>query len=225
MARQSQTLITQVAERLGARIIRNGLEPGDILGTERGLAAQFGVAYGTMRESVNRLRSMGILRGKPRRGLIVQKPVVADLFAYLLPFIALDEREFKELIDFRIAIEFGALQLAIERADEEIFERMQETLEPFETLQSAGKISEADPYDIKFHSLLLEASGNNLLAGLHGVISRYFVKEEEKFPQLRYQSDPNRIGDHRNLLTAIRAKDYANAAKILRIHLPGFSYS
>ncbi len=219
---KTTTLSAQLAERVYARIRRQGLSPGDVVGTERGLAADFGVAYGTMREAVGRLRGIGIVSGRPRKGLIVKCPAPSHLFGQMLPFIATNENDLAQLRDFRVAIEMGALDWAVERADEQILTQMEETLEPFEQLQKAGRVREGHEFDIRFHSLLLQASGIELLAGFHGVISEYFTQLLRKCPSLACRSDSGHAQDHRNLLAALRARDRHRAAEILRTHLRWF---
>ena len=217
-----QALHEQITERLCARILRGGLEPGDVLGAERKLAEEFGVSYDTIRESVQRLRALGIISSKQRVGLVVNKAEPVQLFSQLMPFMAYSQDDFDQLLEFRIAIEIGAVALTVERVREDILLQMESTIEPFEQLQKEGRILEADVYDLEFHSLLLKASSNELLSGLHSVISKYFQKSSNVFPVLTKHANPERTGDHRNLLKAIKQKKTFEAIEILQQHLRGW---
>ena len=66
-----QTLASQVAKRIHQKIRHRKLQPGDALGTEFGLAEEFGVSRNIVREAVGRLRALGIVKGKQRIGLVV----------------------------------------------------------------------------------------------------------------------------------------------------------
>jgi DNA-binding GntR family transcriptional regulator len=130
-----------------------------------------------------------------------------------------DDDDVDELLTFRLSIEVGALIRTVGHADETILKKMEETIEPFERLRAEGRVVAANPYDIKFHSLLLQASGSSLLSSLHEVIGRFFIKAERKFPQLGVRARPAAALEHRQLLEAIRAGDQAKAVSILHHHL------
>lgn len=219
---KNQTLIAQLADRLYTRIVRRGMQPGDRFGTERELAADFGVAYGTMREAVGRLRGQGILTGRPRHGLIVQRPSPFAHFGQILPLLTSDEQDVARLREFRASIELGALHLAIDRADSSQLDQMHKTIEPFESLQARQKTDEADVYDIRFHELLLQASGNEYLMSLHDVINQYFVRVRKQYPGTAYAAIPARTREHRLLLAAMRKGNRRDAADILWRHLIEF---
>ncbi len=219
---KNQTLIAQLADRLYTRIVRRRMQPGDRFGTERELAADFGVAYGTMREAVGRLRGQSILTGRPRHGLIVQRPAPFEHFGQILPLLTSDEHDVARLREFRASIELGALHLAIDRADPAFLDQMHETVEPFETLQAQQRTEESDVYDIRFHELLLQASGNEYLMSLHDVITQYFVRVRKQYPGTAYGAIPARTREHRLLLGAMRKNDRREAADILWRHLIEF---
>lgn len=219
MNKKNQTLTNQLSDRLYARIVRNGMQPGDVLGTERQLAMDFGVAYGTMREAVGRLRGQGILSGRPRHGLIVERPAPFQQFERLLPLLAAEQSDLKQLLDFRVGVEMGALALAIGRAPAEVLDQMEQTLKPFARHQSSGNAVEADVYDIRFHTLLLDASGNEYLSSLHEVISRFFGRVRTELPVVADATSPRSAAEHRMLLKALRQGDRAAASDILWKHL------
>lgn len=219
---KSNTLINQLAKSLYARILKRKLQPGDVLGTERQLATDFGVAYGTMREAVGRLHGQGILEGRPRHGLIVQRPDPFKQFGQILPLLAGDDQDIIQLRDFRVSIELGALHLAIGRVTAADLKEIEATLDPFEKLQKQKRSAEADVYDIRFHQLLLNASGNNYLMSLHEVITRYFKQVHKEYPGTAASADWARTREHRVVFEAMQAGDRHKAADALWHHLVDF---
>ena len=61
----------QVAEHIAARIEAGELEPGRKLSPERELAAEYGVAYNTMRSAMQVLRDRGLIVTMQGRGTYV----------------------------------------------------------------------------------------------------------------------------------------------------------
>ena len=216
MAESKTTLISQISERVHARIIKNDLAPGTILGTEQDLADTYGVGYNTMREALGRLRALGIVTGKQRKGVIVREPRPFAALTSILPLIAKEREDLKSLHDFRAAIELGAVHWAVLRATQEQVDEMEATLEPFERLHQNGPSKESLAYDSRYHELLLEMSGNKLLCSLHGVINDYFGIVLRKKPVK--QVPTGRAKDHRDLFEAIREKDVDQASKVLWRH-------
>lgn len=64
----------QAARHLEARIRAGELAPGSRLAGERDLAAEYGVALGTMRKAVGVLRDKGLLIVVPSKGVFVAEP-------------------------------------------------------------------------------------------------------------------------------------------------------
>lgn len=69
----------RIADDIQHRITAGELLPGSVLPSEVSLAAEFGVARGTVREAVSLLRERGLVATEPGRGSVVQRAsVVAD---------------------------------------------------------------------------------------------------------------------------------------------------
>jgi DNA-binding GntR family transcriptional regulator len=63
-----------MADHIEARIVAGDLRPGDRLPGERDLAAEYGVALGTVRRATQELRDRGLVRTVPVKGTFVTKP-------------------------------------------------------------------------------------------------------------------------------------------------------
>src|SRR5690349_774028 len=69
---QSHSLTTLVRRELERRILAGELAPGDKL-NEEGLAAQFNVSRGPVREAFRALESAGLVRTEKNRGVFVRQ--------------------------------------------------------------------------------------------------------------------------------------------------------
>jgi GntR family transcriptional regulator len=69
-------IYVQVAEHIAARIEAGELKPGQRLPPERDIADQYGVAYSTMRKSMEILRERGLIMTMHGRGTFVNDPAL-----------------------------------------------------------------------------------------------------------------------------------------------------
>lgn len=73
--RESQLVYVAVAEHVVARVQAGDLRPGARLPSERDLAAEYGVAYMTVRRAMARLREEGWVESVHGKGTFISDPV------------------------------------------------------------------------------------------------------------------------------------------------------
>lgn len=212
------SLCAQVAQQLRGRIDRLGLKPGDRLGTERDLANEMGVSVRTLREAARQLRTMGLLTSRRGVGLLVTEPNLTENLATALPMYAQSTDNLDELTRLRYVLETGAIRLAVGNVTEAQLAEMEKMADRYHELQEEGRMREADKCEMRFHSLLLEATGSVLVGELHGVIVRFFCATAE-YPEIGDVRNPDRSGDHRLICEAIRSGDVDRATRVLEEHL------
>ena len=111
---QTATTLEETVERLGTAIRLGLLGPGDRLPPERELADQLGIARSTLRQALTSLTESGhlvALRGRGGGTFVSDAPPLAEGSR-----VQLSEGHWRELLDFRTAVEVGAAVLAAERA-------------------------------------------------------------------------------------------------------------
>ena len=84
---RSATLADEVEESLLNYIKRSGLTPGDILPKEEVLSEQLKVSRHIVREGISRLKTLGLVESRKRKGLILTRP---NAFAGVLARCDLD---------------------------------------------------------------------------------------------------------------------------------------
>ena len=72
------SLVDRVVEAILETIKTNGLGVGDSLPTEVALTEELGVSRTVLREALARLRMIGLIESKKKRGIVITEP---DLFA------------------------------------------------------------------------------------------------------------------------------------------------
>src|SRR5215212_118632 len=111
---QTATTLEETVERLGTAIRLGLLGPGDRLPPERDLADQLGIARSTLRQALTSLTESGhlvALRGRGGGTFVSDAPPLAESRR-----AQLSAGHWRELLDYRIAVELGAAVLAAERA-------------------------------------------------------------------------------------------------------------
>jgi len=157
----------QVADALQRRVVTGELEPGVRLPTETMLASEFGVSRTTVREALRLLAAQNLVRTAKGAtgGSYVTVPSAGHLSASLRSGIGLlaDARDvsLEELLEARQLLEVPAARLAAVRRGDHDLERLRAAI-PGRPLELAAQ--EQFAYNSEFHSVVLEASGNVLLA-------------------------------------------------------------
>ena len=70
------TLIDQVEDSLLTYFKKNDLGRGDSIPNENSLAAELGVARSVVREALSRLKMMGLIHARPRKGMVLTEPSI-----------------------------------------------------------------------------------------------------------------------------------------------------
>ena len=203
---QTATTFEETVERLGTAIRLGLLGPGARLPPERDLADQLGIARSTLRQALTALVESGHLVAP------AAAPPIAESTR-----VELTEGHWRELLDYRIAVEVGAVVLAAERIGEAALARLREQVEtmrvpaPFATYRRA---------DVFFHLGIAEATGSPRLVAamteLQGEMSELIAHIAHP-PAVLEQSN----AQHAQLVTLLERRDAYAAARLVREHLQG----
>ena len=104
---QSVTLVDQVEDKLLNYFKNNDLSTGDPIPNELELAATLGVARNVLREALSRLKMMGMIESRTRRGMILTEPSILGGMKRVVDPRILSEESLFDILGFRIALEIG----------------------------------------------------------------------------------------------------------------------
>lgn len=161
-------LYAQVVEQLQDLIFEKHLRSGSRLPGERELCAQFGVSRTVIREATKVLAQRGMLMIEPGRGTFVTLPAEHDVARSIALFARARDVSFANLVEVRRALEPEIAELAAARATEMHRQRLQACIEVMDR-----SLTDPEAYvaaDQEFHSVLAEATGNDLFVAITGVI-------------------------------------------------------
>lgn len=202
-----------LARQLGIGIVTGEQAPGTILPGEIELADQLGVSRSVIREALRMLSAKGLVASKPKAGTRVRERQDWNLLdPELLGWMfegAPPPRDFvRSLFELRMIVEPAAAERAAERRSARQLSRMGHALEEMSTHGLGSEVGRAA--DQLFHSLILEATDNELLTSLSASIAaavRWTTLF--KYRLTKHPRDP--IPDHRILFEAIANADAAAA--------------
>jgi GntR family transcriptional regulator, transcriptional repressor for pyruvate dehydrogenase complex len=193
-----------VARQIKQAVLKGDLSVGDKLPSERDLIEQFGYSRSVIREALRLLEDDGLIRLQAGRngGAVVTNPDTTQIMSNIDMLLRMQQTGIKEVHEAQRLIEPMVVRLAIAKGSAEDFARIRETID----------LIEAHPDDIelvrvqsnRFHTLLGEATKNNVITIIAGIVRQIVV-------DLKYEGDAKealtiaRI--HRRILEAIEAKD------------------
>lgn len=209
-------LVTMATEALRARIDSGEWPVGSRIPIERELCELLGVGRSTVREAVRSLAALGMLEPLTARGTFVR----ATTPEHGRPLGSLAEYADEELLGLRRAIDIQAAQSAAARWDPADPERLGYLLYAEEDrLRGGGHPDPLGTHCTRFHSAIVRAAGNRLLADLDSALAA----------ELHARGMDERIAgavevaiclnEHDRILTAIRGGDVAAAAHWTSLHL------
>lgn len=196
----------------------------DKLPPERELAAEMGVSRVVLREAIVVLETLGVLDVRTRQGVYVKAPVMQNLSESLrfLPFLPTDF--VPQLMEMRRIIDIPAARLAAERRTEVEMLRIKECLYRLEhvALTDDDAIRRHAHYEFLFHSLLVDASHNSILARVYEALVSLMEKNNQILHQNLVQNRDwaSRVVEHhRRITAAIEARDAVEAAAAMQTHI------
>ena len=125
----------QIAHEIRMYIEREGLQPGDRIGTEHELAREFGVSRPTLREGLRRLAGSHLIRVQKGRagGVFVENTPNEGIGRHVSESIAAmlesDSVTLYELLEARMFLEVPLAGMAAERSDEATIEALTDAIE------------------------------------------------------------------------------------------------
>jgi GntR family transcriptional regulator, transcriptional repressor for pyruvate dehydrogenase complex len=212
---KTATTFEETVERLGTAIRLGLLPPGARLPPERDLAEQLGIARSTLRQALTTLTQSGHLvavRGRSGGTFVADHPPLAEGRGLAL------EGEWRDLLDYRVAVECGATLLAAERATEDDLDRLERhaaamatVLEDFPAYRRA---------DVLFHLGLAEATRScrlvSAMTEVQGGMSELFAHIPHPPRVLEHAN-----GQHARLVDHLRNRESARAVRLMREHVEG----
>jgi GntR family transcriptional repressor for pyruvate dehydrogenase complex len=217
VAGRSASLSSQIVADVREALFARRLKPGDVIGTEKDIAARFGVSRIVARDALRTLEALGIAeirmgkgggarvaRGNPR--------LFAEALAVQLDLTGVSAAE---IMDAQRAIECLAAELAAENATVADVARLKRLLAEAE--RAMDDVAEYTKLSREFHLAVAEASHNRVL--VVQLISLEHVAWPAQNTTLTPQVSRRILDVHRELAGLIEMRDAAGARRLMDEHV------
>jgi len=200
---QRESTSAQITRQLREGIMYGRLPAGAQL-SEAGLAAEFGVSRGPLREAMQRLVQEGLVRSELNRGLFVKE---------------LDEDEIRDIYLTRTAIETAAARaLAHSDSAEAAAQKLRERAGVMAAAAKSGDLKALADADFAFHEELVSLAGS---PRLHRVHETLMVETRMCMTALQgtYFDAEAQVAEHTRIADAVASGDDAVLQQEIQEHM------
>lgn len=153
------TMADIVEVRLIEFLKKKAFQPGDALPKELEMAEALGVSRNVVREGLSRLKMLGLIESRKKRGMVFVRPDILGSFEKILDPIIMDDTTLKDIFELRLVLEMGLGELLyLKKTDKDIKE-----LEKIAKTQDIEDNTFRIKQEIAFHGKLYEITGNETL--------------------------------------------------------------
>jgi DNA-binding GntR family transcriptional regulator len=203
MRRPRRALRHDVRDGLVQSILDGEYGPGDRL-VEMHIARTYGTSQGPVREALRELEMLGFVRSEPHRGTYVRDPW---------------QRGMLELYEVRAALEEFAARIATPHLCADVSE-LQAEVDGMAAAALRNDVHAAVEHSERFHRLIVEGSGNQLLNTMWSSLS---ITDHTALTMVTLSLDLDTLAiSHQPIVDAIAAGDLELACRVSREHQDWF---
>ncbi len=212
----TRSLVDKVEFYLIDLFIRKKLNPGDLIPKEFELASTLKVSRTVIRESLNRLKTMGLIESVKHKGTIIKSPDLSEILQKTLIPNILDPNTLKDIFEMRLVIEVGMGDLVVQRVTEVDIAELYEIVK-IEISPSKETLFDIE-HEVRFHGKLYEIARNETLRGFQRML----------LPVFNYAYSSGLIGknlenkhffSHKDLVDVLSKGDAEQFTQAMRMHL------
>lgn len=192
------------------------LAPGDKLPPERSLAEMFAVSRNSVREAIKALAEQDVLESRQGAGTFVREQSTGSLLPDFSRIVTDEKAAVRDVFEVRKILEPEIAAMAARNASPGEVTRLEAALVEQETALSQGRIS--GTLDQRFHKLLAEASGNDVLRAMVTALHDDFTESRADALQSEERQQAS-LAAHRAIVEAVRDGHVMQAEKAMREHL------
>jgi GntR family transcriptional repressor for pyruvate dehydrogenase complex len=183
------------------------------------LSEQYDVSRPSLREALQTLETLGLIRSEPGRGTFV---------AYGLdPRGGADRRwryadsfSLRDVFQTRIMLESEIAACAAHEIRSESLDRLKAATDEMHRGWEAGDLVANVEADVQFHRIIVAGCGNRMLQALYENIAGLLTEtQRQPIPATRTERMRESIGEHRTLIEALRLRDQNAARGAMKTHI------
>jgi DNA-binding GntR family transcriptional regulator len=197
--------LTTLAYRKIKSAILDGALPPNLLASEQQIATRLGMSRTPVHQAIALLEQEGWIELLPRRGVRISPISAADMHDVYEALLALE------------VAAVGRLASKTFPPGDKTLAALEEACNDAEAALERGDLSAWSTADARFHTLLVDSSGNRHLARLTRGVSEQAQRARQLTLKLRPRPSSSNA-DHRAILEALKAADQKLACSRMRAH-------
>ena len=213
----------QVADYIIEYIQKNNLVAGDPLPSEHEFCKELGVSRTAVREGLKRLQALGLLKSRPRTGMVVQNADLSGIFKMISYNLSSNRRRLEDLFDMRYIVESNIVELVILHASSDDIAALQEVIGRMEE-QAEMSLTEWFELDRAFHTLLYSSTHNNFIMSMSALLDVFYAETLRMTDEKYHGETPSNLGgqtieEHKPILKALIDRDASEMRRLIKKHL------
>jgi len=209
-----ETLADQVYQVIVRYILRNGVEVGERLPSERKFSELLEVSRTVVRNALAQLEANGTIQRQVGVGMILSN---RPYFVSSADAVNELNASLQEMYQARIALEVGAVEWVVQGLAEEDMITLERLVN-----RMAQRAADGLPVvkeDRDFHLRLIQATHNPVIVQFATLINQYFDRMRTFSPEVAIGRPLDTLEmQHRMILLALRARDVEATRQALRLH-------
>ncbi|WP_167616039.1 FadR/GntR family transcriptional regulator [Maribellus sediminis] len=168
----TSSLVDRVEMQLLEIFINKGLKTGDTIPKELELASAMGVSRTVIRESLTRLKAMGLVDSIKHKGTVLTSPNLAQILQKSMIPKVLDDETLRNIFEIRLILEIGMADSIFQHITDDDIAELENIVnsEP----ESTGNVLFDIEHEIQFHGKLYEITRNNTLKNFQTILLPVF---------------------------------------------------
>lgn len=212
----TRSLVDKVEANLVELLKSKKLNVGDSIPTELELASSLGVSRTVIREAMLRLRSMGLIESKKKKGAVITSPDIFGILSKSMNPHILDQDTLKEIFEIRLVLEIGMADFLFQRITSGDIEELKQIVSDEPPL-SKDYLFNID-HEIAFHGKLYEITGNRTLKKFQNMLLPVFDYVHHS-GLLKKPTNTRRYVSHQGLVTILENGSPELFRNAMRNHL------
>lgn len=212
----NQSLVDRVEAKLVGLLQQRKLKVGDTIPKELDLANALGVSRTVVREALLRLRLVGLIESKKKKGAVITSPDIFSTMSKSLNPHILDDGTLKEIFEIRLVLEIGMADLLFRKVTQKDISDLKKIVKN-EPEDSKCQMFNAD-YEIRFHGKLYEITGNETLKRFQKMLLPVF-DYVQKSTILKHPDKRKKFVSHKQLVSLLETGTPEKFREGMRSHL------
>ncbi|MET3876272.1 GntR family transcriptional regulator [Chitinophaga sp. OAE865] len=177
-----KTMADEVEMKLLEYLKKKSFKPGDALPKEMELTEALGVSRNVLREALSRLRMLGMIETKKRRGMILSSPDILGSLERVMDPLIIDDATLQDIFELRLTLEMGLADILYIRKTKKDVEELEKIALSQKT--TSTKQNFRIKHEVEFHGKIYQMTGNRTMQRFQTMLLPIFgyLVNEEKVP-------------------------------------------